>query len=249
MEKLPNTEMLRLAGIMAQDVIGEVEVADSAVNLLMHDETVPLDVRGKLSLLAEQLRSAARPAKWFTLMAHTQQELRDTAAEAVNVGEYLSDLSKLFRAILPQNINFKMELATDLWSARLSRSFDDALVNLVVRARDAMPNGGDLLCRAANIDETTCRSLTGLILSGDYVLIEVADNGVAIPPDELKRFFGPFFITKGPVSDFALAKASRTVTNMGGHIVVKSELRSGTTFSVLLPHSDDSPLEPAGLDR
>ncbi len=47
MEKLPNTEMLRLAGIMAQDVIGEVEVADSAVNLLMHDETVPLDVPGE----------------------------------------------------------------------------------------------------------------------------------------------------------------------------------------------------------
>ena len=160
MEKLPNTEMLRLAGIMAQDVISEVSVADSAIDLLMHDETVPLDVRGKLSLLAEQVRAAAGPAKWLLFIAHTQSELRDTAAETVDPGEYLSDLSQLFRRLLPQNINFRMELNSRLWPVRFARTFDDALITLIVRARDAMPNGGDLLCRAANIDEATCQSMT-----------------------------------------------------------------------------------------
>ena len=243
MEKLPTDELLRLAGIMAQDVISEVAVADSAVDLLMHDETVPLEIRGKLSLLTEQLQSAAGRAKSFILMAHTQQELKDGEAPAVNVGEYLADLSRLLRALLPQEINFKMELGADLWSARLSRDFEDALITLIVRARDAMPTGGDLLCRAVNIDEITCRAMTGLYLSGDHVLIEVVDNGIVIPPPQLERVFDPLFITTGPVSGFGLAKAFRTVRNVNGHVSVRSEVRSGTCFSVFVPRCDDRPTE------
>ncbi len=249
MEKLPNTEMLRLAGIMAQDVIGELAISDSVLDLLLHDETVSLEARGKLSLLAEQVRAAAGPAKRFLLMAHTQTELKDTDAEAIDPGEYLSDLSQLFRRLLPQNVSFRMELDSDLWRVLWTRGVDDALITLIVRARDATPNGGELLCRAANIEENTCRSMTGLFLSGDHVLIEVADNGVAIPPAELKRLFDPFFITKGPVSGFGLAKAYRTVKNLKGHIIVKSEGRSGTRFSVFLPRVDDRSTEPATPDR
>ena len=235
MEKLPNTEMLRLAGIMAQDVIGELAVTNSALTLLLHDETVPLETRGKLSLLAEQIRATAGPAKRFLLMAHTQTDLKDTAAEAVDPGESLSELSQLFRRLLPQNINFRMELGSRLWSIRWTRSFEDALITLIVRARDAMPNGGDLLCRVVNIEEIACRSMTGLFLSGDHVLIEVADNGVVIPPAELERFFDPFFVTKGPVSGFGPAKAHQTVSNLNGHIRVKSELGKGTRFFVFVP--------------
>ena len=187
MEKLPTDELLRLAGIMAQDVISEVAVANSAVHLLMHDKTVPLDVRGKLSLLTEQLRSVAGRTKWFILMAHTQPELEDTDAPAVNVGEYLSELYGLFRALLPQNINFKMELGTDLWSARLSQGLSGRPVEFARQVSDAMPNGGTLLCRAANVDEVTCRSMSGLCLFGDYVLVELTDNGIAIPPALLER--------------------------------------------------------------
>jgi two-component system cell cycle sensor histidine kinase/response regulator CckA len=172
-------------------------------------------------------------------MAHTQQELKDGEAPAVNVGEYVSGLSRLFRALLPQKINFKMELGTDLWSARLSRDFEDVLITLIVRARDAMPTGGDLLCRAVNIDEITCRAMTGLYLSGDHVLIEVVDNGIVIPPPQLERVFDPFFITTGPVSGFGLAKAFRTVRNVSGHVRVRSEVSSGTCFSVFVPRSDE----------
>ena len=235
MEKLPNSEMLRLAGIMAQDLIGELDVTNSAVGLLLHDQSMPLEARGKLSLLAEQVRAAAWPAKRFLLMAQTQNELTDTGAEPVDPNECLSNLSKLVRRLLPRNINFKMELGSRLWPVRWSRGFDDALITLIVRARDAMPNGGDLLCRAANVDDVACRSMTGLLLSGEHLLIEIADNGVAIPPVQLEQLFDPFFITKGPVSGFGLAKVYRTVKNMNGHISVKSELGNGTRFFVLVP--------------
>jgi two-component system cell cycle sensor histidine kinase/response regulator CckA len=235
MEKLPDSEMLRLAGFMAQDVIEEVAAAESALALLLHDETVPLDVRGKLSLLGEQVREAALPAQRFLLLAHTQTELKGPGAEAVDPGEYLSDLSQLFRRLCPQNINFRIELDSDLWPVRLTRSFDDALITLIVRARDAMPKGGELLYRAANIEENICRSMTGLCLSGDHVLIEIADSGIAIPPAQLERVFDPFFRTEGPVKGFGLAKAYRTVKNIDGHICAKSERGKGTTFFIFIP--------------
>jgi len=235
MERLPADELLRLAGIMAQDVISEAAAADSAVDLLMHDETVPLEVRGKLSLVAEQVRAAAGPAKWFILMAHTQQELKAKETDVVDVGEYLSDLSQLFRRLLPESIDFKMELGTGLWPARLSRNFDDALFTFIVKARDCMPNGGTILYRATNVDEATCRSMTGLFLDGDRVLIEISDNGVGIPPAQLERVFDPFVPTNGPVNGFGLAKAYRTVSNINGHIRVTSEVGKGTTFKVFVP--------------
>src|SRR5262249_1402982 len=103
------------------------------------------------------------------------------------------------------------------------------------KARDAMPNGGALLCRAANVDEATCRSMTGLFLSGDHVLIELADTGVGIPPAHLKRIFDPFGVTNGLVSGFGLAKAYRTIKNVNGHISVKSDVGKGTTFNVFVP--------------
>jgi len=98
-----------------------------------------------------------------------------------------------------------------------------------------MPNGGDLLFRVANVDETAARSISGLCLAGDHVLIEVTDSGVAIPPARLKHIFDPFALTKDPGCGFGLAKVNWTINDTGGHIGVKSEVAKGTTFSALVP--------------
>ena len=76
MEKLSTDELLRWAGKMAQDVMCEVSVADAAIDLLIHDESVSLETRGKLSLLSEQVRQGAAPAKRFILISRTQEDVQ-----------------------------------------------------------------------------------------------------------------------------------------------------------------------------
>src|SRR5262245_15292523 len=107
MEKLSTDELLRFAGIMAQDVISELAVADSAINLMMHDDTISLEIRGKLSLLTEQVRRAATPAKRFITRSRAQGHVR-----VVDLNEVFSDMFQLFRRLLSQNIDLQMELPT-----------------------------------------------------------------------------------------------------------------------------------------
>jgi two-component system, cell cycle sensor histidine kinase and response regulator CckA len=233
MENLSTDGLLRFAVIMAQDVIGELDVADSAINLMIHDDSVPLEIRGKLSLLVEQVRRAAVPAKRIIMRSHAQGDL---SVCAVHLNEFFVDLSGLFRRLLPQSIALEMNLPSDLWPTRLNAAFfENACITLVARARDVMPGGGTLLIQARNVDERTSRSISQLYLSGDHVLIEITDNGIGIAPGDLERTFDPFFITKTPANGFALAKVYSTIANTGGQIWVKSAVSEGTTFSVLLP--------------
>ena len=149
---------------MAQDVISELAVADSAISLLMHDDTISLEIRGKLSLLTEQVRTAAVPAKRFIMRSRAQGYVR-----VVHFYEVFSDMSQLFRRLLSQNIDLQMELPADLWPTRLNIAhFEEAFITLVIRARDALPNGGTLLIQATNVDEQISRSISGLCLSGDH---------------------------------------------------------------------------------
>ena len=238
MEKLSPDELLRWAGKMAQDVMCEVSVADAAIDLLIHDESVSLETRGKLSLLSEQVRQGAAPAKRFILISRTQEDV-----QVLNLQDFVSDLSSLVRRLLPDNVDFQVELATDLWPTKVNvAQFEDAFITLTINAREAMPNGGTLRIQATNASEATCRSKSGLFLSGDHVLIEIVDNGVGIPPAHLKRIFDPFVITKGPTCGFGLAKAYGTIKNIDGHISVKSEVGKGTTFSVFVPRYVPNPV-------
>jgi len=232
MIRFSQDELLRFAARMAQDVISEMAVTDSAIDLLIHDDSVSLETRGKLSLLIEQVRAAAAPAERFIMLSRT----KDNVCMVVDLNDFFSDLSRLLRALLPANIDFKIELASDLWSARVDvGQFEQVFITLFAHARDGMPNGGDLLFRVANVDETTARSISGLCLAGDHVLIEVTDSGVAIPPARLKHIFHPFALTKELGCGFGLAKVYWTIKDTGGHISVKSEVGRGNTFSVLVP--------------
>jgi signal transduction histidine kinase len=233
MENLSTEELLRFAAIMAQDVISELDVADSAITLMTHDDRVPLEIRGKLSLLIEQVRRAAVPDKRFIMRSHPQGDFR---VRAVRLNEVFVDLSGILKRLLSQGIALEMNMASDLWPTRLNVAlFEDACITLVVRARDVMPNGGTLLIRARNVDEETSRSISQLHLTGDHVLIEITDDGIGLAPANLERMFDPFFILKTPPSGFALAKVYRTIANAGGRICVKSEVTGGTTFSILMP--------------
>jgi len=142
----------------------------------------------------------------------------------------------LLQQIFPKNIevtlaaNHKLPVIT----ADLNQ-INQALLNLCVNARDAMPNGGKLTIKAKVVVGQTVQELR----AGDqrYVCIEIADTGVGMGDDIQSRIFEPFFTTKnkGEGTGLGLSVAYGIITNHGGLIRVKSKPQQGTTFQVYLP--------------
>src|SRR6185503_12306245 len=126
----------------------------------------------------------------------------------------------------------------DLWPVKADISqFKQVIVNLAVNARDAMPDGGKLTLRTANIEAKDSGSFgTKGMPSGDYVLVEVSDTGTGIPPDIIDKIFEPFFTTKevGKGTGLGLSTVYGIVKQTGGYIYADSE-PGRTTFRIFLP--------------
>jgi two-component system cell cycle sensor histidine kinase/response regulator CckA len=150
-----------------------------------------------------------------------------------------SELGELMRRLLREGVELRMEQGEDLWPVYADEAqLTNAIINLVVNARDAMPHGGTLTLRTANEtlqDATSISSAT--MKAGDYVRIDVADTGIGIPKEYVGKIFDPFFTTKptGQGTGLGLATVYGIVKQTGGFISVDSEVGRGTTFSVFLP--------------
>jgi signal transduction histidine kinase len=116
-----------------------------------------------------------------------------------------------------------------------------ALLNLCVNGRDAMPDGGTLTIRAANVSfDASQTGLTAMARGGRYVLFEVSDTGSGIPEAILEKIFDPFFTTKGPGrgTGLGLASVRSIVESHAGLLSVQTEPGKGTTFHILIPASE-----------
>jgi two-component system cell cycle sensor histidine kinase/response regulator CckA len=137
----------------------------------------------------------------------------------------------------------------DLWPVKADVSqFEQVIVNLVVNARDAMPNGGKLAIRTANVAaaEVATFGHKGMP-AADYVLVEVSDTGTGIPPDIVDKIFEPFFSTKevGKGTGLGLSTVYGIVKQTGGFIYVDSKAGEGTTFRIFLPrHHPETDARP-----
>ncbi len=159
--------------------------------------------------------------------------------EVLDLGEALSDLTMLLRRLLGEKVALDVVHGRDLWQVEVDISqFEQVIVNLVVNARDAMPEGGKLTVRTANVMAADCArySYDGMP-PADYVLIEVADSGTGIAPDILDKIFEPFFSTKdvGKGTGLGLSTVYGIIKQTGGFIYVDSVLGKGTTFRIFLP--------------
>jgi two-component system cell cycle sensor histidine kinase/response regulator CckA len=157
------------------------------------------------------------------------------------LADTMTELSHLLRRLLGERVSLTFEQAPDLWAVRADEGqISNAIVNLVVNARDAMPpEGGTVTIRTSNTTLSSARPVggAGLMPPGDYVLIEVADTGKGIAPENKAKIFEPFFTTKevGRGTGLGLSTVYGVVKQTGGFIDFKSELNKGTTFEVYLP--------------
>jgi PAS domain S-box-containing protein len=141
---------------------------------------------------------------------------------------------------LGEHISVHAGLGTDLWPATADPSqLEDAILNLAVNARDAMPNGGRLVIETANMHLDQAYAENADIAAGDYVVITVTDSGTGIPSDVLERVFEPFFTTKevGRGTGLGLSMVYGFVKQSRGHVKIYSEVGHGTSIRLYLPRA------------
>ncbi|MUL36097.1 CHASE3 domain-containing protein [Gloeocapsopsis dulcis] len=154
----------------------------------------------------------------------------------------ISEITHLIQETFPKSIELVTDISANLWAIfGDTTQLHQVLMNLVVNARDAMPNGGILSIQAKNviIDEQ-CAQMNLEATVGCYVAITVTDTGVGIPPEIIERIFEPFFTTKeiGKGTGLGLATAIGIVKNHGGFVNVYSEVSKGSQFIVYLPATE-----------
>jgi two-component system cell cycle sensor histidine kinase/response regulator CckA len=186
-----------------------------------------------------QIKNSANRAKSLVrqLLAFSRQQT--LLPESIDLGEQLSDLTNLLKRSIGPNVELDVRHGRDLWPIHADpASFDNMIINLAVNARDAMPDGGRLTIRTANIAPDEC---AGFAVEGmppaDYVLVEVADTGTGMPPEVKKKIFEPFFTTKdvGRGTGLGLSSVYGFVTQSNGYIDCVSEVGKGTSFRIFLP--------------
>ncbi|WP_026379643.1 cell cycle histidine kinase CckA [Afifella pfennigii] len=169
----------------------------------------------------------------------------------IRLDEVLSDLSVLLDRLLGEKVELKTEHASELWPVKADlNQLEQVVVNLAVNARDAMPEGGKLTIRTANIDEdgsARFRRREGF-KAGEYVLIEIADTGTGMSPEVMEKVFEPFFTTKdtGKGTGLGLSTVYGIVKQTDGFIFVDSVPGKGSTFSILFPRHVPEAQEEAG---
>ena len=169
--------------------------------------------------------------------------------EAVNVNRLIAGLDDLIRRTMGPGVEMEVVGAGGLWATRVDpNQLENAILNLCINARDAMPDGGRLTIETANkwLDERAARERE--LTPGQYVSICVTDTGSGMTPDVIARAFDPFFTTKplGQGTGLGLSMIYGFVRQSGGQVRIYSEVGKGTTMCLYLPRSATDAAEPAG---
>ncbi|MGZ9410599.1 MAG: ATP-binding protein, partial [Methylocystis sp.] len=236
----------QLTGGVAHDFNNLLAIIIGNLQLLAERDEANMHTR---ELIADALWSAQRGAELtHRLLAFARRQPLDPRVTDVNT--LIAGLTGLVRRTLETRIDVRVQLAPELLPTLIDRGqLEAALMNLIVNARDAMPEGGllTLATRNAVIAEESDRdlhepSLPNSIRGGAYVVIVVGDTGTGISPALLDRIFEPFFTTKGPGkgSGLGLSMVYGFVKQSGGHVHVDSRPGEGTTVTLYLPKSDAS---------
>jgi two-component system cell cycle sensor histidine kinase/response regulator CckA len=160
----------------------------------------------------------------------------------VKLNDIVSEAMSLLQSVIGEQIEVKTLLASDLHTTKADPAqIEQVLINLCLNARDAMPNGGQLLIETRNIDldQDFCRR-NASVSPGRYVQLSVSDTGIGMSAATMERIFEPFFTTKekGKGTGLGLATAFGIVKQHLGHVYAHSELGKGAIFHVYLPASE-----------
>jgi PAS domain S-box-containing protein len=238
----------RLAGGVAHDFNNLLTIIRGEAELALEDVREPTPLRESLV----EIKKASDRAALLTgrLLAFSRKQIVEKRVFALNA--LVADAEKMLRRLLEASIHIELELGAehDLVDGDPAL-IEQVLVNLVVNARDAMPQGGTLTVttRTVDLDDLYVTGHRGASI-GPHVLLAVSDTGTGMDDDVKKHLFEPFFTTKprGQGTGLGLATCFGIVKQSGGYVGVYSELGLGTTMKVYLPLASGAPVadtEPA----
>jgi signal transduction histidine kinase len=234
-----------LASGVAHDFNNILTVVSGQAHLLLSDGSLEDAARHRIV----EIERAAERASSLTrqLLAFSRRQVLQPTI--LDLNRVLSDMNGMLARVIGEDIVIQPELASDLGRVKADRGqIEQVVVNLAVNARDAMPRGGRLALRTANVevDENRARRSLGL-RPGSYVMLSVSDRGAGMSKEVLSRIFEPFYTTKelGRGTGLGLSTVYGIVKQSDGFIDVSSEPGQGSRFDVLLPRVSQPLTEPA----
>ncbi len=198
------------------------------------------DAEPRLTRLIDNAMSGANRAADLTQRLLSFARKQPLEPQSLDAGQLVQGMFELLRRTLGEMVELKTTLAPTLWRTRADPGqLENAIVNLAINARDAMPGGGLLTIAVDNclIDPTDDTNVP----SGSYVRLRVTDTGMGMSSDIITRAFDPFFTTKGvgKGTGLGLSQVYGFVTQSGGHIEIASQPGSGTTIAIHLPRDTE----------
>src|SRR5215470_5111632 len=225
----------RLAGGVAHDFNNLLTVIIGRCEVLLGRVSNSHPMRPELLLIYDAAQKAASVTR--QLLAFGRKQVLQP--KILNLNAAIQEMDPMLRSLISDNIELRCDLSADLWSVEADRGqIEQVLMNLVVNAIDAMPNGGTLSVRTTNVEiETPPAEGAVTLKKGRYVMLIVQDTGRGMDPETLSHIFEPFFTTKDKSkgTGLGLSTVYGIVQQSGGYISASSQEGQGTVFKIYLP--------------
>ena len=243
----------------AEEVAAQAQKMEAIGHLtggIAHDFNNLLQIiRSNLDLLAPRVAADAKAAdRVKKAIAGTERAARLTRQllafarrqplepRVINLGRMMTEMTDLLRRTLGEHIEVETKIEAGLWNTLADPTqIENALLNLAINARDAMPDGGKLTIELANVSlDETYAARQADVAAGPYVMLAVTDTGVGMGPEVKAHAFEPFFTTKpeGQGTGLGLPQVYGFVRQSGGHIRMSSEVGRGTSVQIYLPRAE-----------
>ena len=229
----------RLAGGVAHDFNNLLMVINGYTEVLLEQ----LEKASPMHHKVQSIQQAADRAATLTrqLLAFSRKQLLEL--KVIDVNTVIGDMERLLRPLIGENIELVTRLSTQTGHTRADAGqLEQVIMNLVVNAKDAMPEGGKLTVQSSDVTVRQNFSAHRFIQPGRYAVISVADTGHGMDTETQSRIFEPFFTTKekGKGTGLGLSTVYGIVKQSSGYVFAESELGAGTTFYVYLPRVEES---------
>ena len=237
----------QLTGGIAHDFNNHLTIIMGNLELLM--EKLEGDT-ARRKLIASAFAAARRGANLIQhLLAFSRRQILDP--EPTDINSVVSGILDFIALATASNVTVETRLSESLWSAMVDAGqLENALINLAINARDAMPDGGSLIIETANVSvDDALMEMHAYMKPGNFVAVTIGDSGGGMTKEVIEQAFDPFFTTKavGKGSGLGLSMIYGFIKQTGGYVTIDSEPGHGTTIRLYLPSDFQASVSERGL--